>query len=443
MKPFQCEVCFKAYTQFSNLCRHKRMHSNCQMRIKCHKCTQSFNTVTSLSKHKRFCDSTSPSTVGGPNGGAAAAQEQQQQQQQKSGSSGAHPGSHRQHREREREHENDRRPEVPPSSLHSQTLSGLLGQSPASLQPPHQHHMLGSPVLPSASSLAQAQLRQQAAAAAAAAAHQHQLHSHQSPSAAAGPSAMSTPHNPFVLFPGAPPFTFPPVFSRYPGLFPPNAAHVPAFPMLFPQPPPFDLNGMSNAPHNATAHPDADRRSSPPPPMPHLLPSAAAMHHLSTAELHNYQTSVAAASTTASAHNDQRTHKVSPSPAEEASDATRPSPARPLAKQSSSSLSSAASSSSYLRNNTASPTRSLSVESRKSMDCTPSGRSFASIVDFGLSLKRERDDGDGMKVDEVQPKQELDGESQDEEHRPKSRKRNFDDEMDEKKVGLGDNLCAI
>ncbi|XP_037958208.1 transcription factor hamlet [Teleopsis dalmanni] len=59
VKPFQCEVCFKAYTQFSNLCRHKRMHADCRMQIKCNKCGQSFSTVTSLSKHKRFCDSTS------------------------------------------------------------------------------------------------------------------------------------------------------------------------------------------------------------------------------------------------------------------------------------------------------------------------------------------------------------------------------------------------
>ncbi|XP_031634878.1 histone-lysine N-methyltransferase PRDM16-like isoform X2 [Contarinia nasturtii] len=59
VKPFQCEVCFKAYTQFSNLCRHKRMHADCRMQIKCQKCTQSFSTVTSLSKHKRFCDTTS------------------------------------------------------------------------------------------------------------------------------------------------------------------------------------------------------------------------------------------------------------------------------------------------------------------------------------------------------------------------------------------------
>ncbi|XP_068969932.1 transcription factor hamlet-like isoform X5 [Bombus flavifrons] len=60
VKPFQCEVCFKAYTQFSNLCRHKRMHADCRMQIKCVKCGQSFSTVTSLSKHKRFCDSTPP-----------------------------------------------------------------------------------------------------------------------------------------------------------------------------------------------------------------------------------------------------------------------------------------------------------------------------------------------------------------------------------------------
>ncbi|KAL5280783.1 MECOM family protein [Megaselia abdita] len=58
IKPFQCEVCLKAYTQFSNLCRHKRMHADCRVQIKCTKCGQNFSTVTSLSKHKRFCDST-------------------------------------------------------------------------------------------------------------------------------------------------------------------------------------------------------------------------------------------------------------------------------------------------------------------------------------------------------------------------------------------------
>ncbi|XP_016946033.4 transcription factor hamlet isoform X2 [Drosophila suzukii] len=60
IKPFACEVCAKAYTQFSNLCRHKRMHATCRMQIKCDKCNQSFSTLTSLTKHKKFCDSTSP-----------------------------------------------------------------------------------------------------------------------------------------------------------------------------------------------------------------------------------------------------------------------------------------------------------------------------------------------------------------------------------------------
>lgn len=76
VKPFQCEVCFKAYTQFSNLCRHKRMHADCRMQIKCNKCGQSFSTVTSLSKHKRFCDST------GAGGNLSSNQQSQQQSQQ-------------------------------------------------------------------------------------------------------------------------------------------------------------------------------------------------------------------------------------------------------------------------------------------------------------------------------------------------------------------------
>ena len=67
VKPFQCEVCFKAYTQFSNLCRHKRMHADCRLQIKCNKCGQAFSTVTSLAKHKRFCD-TAPSLGVPPHG---------------------------------------------------------------------------------------------------------------------------------------------------------------------------------------------------------------------------------------------------------------------------------------------------------------------------------------------------------------------------------------
>ena len=56
VKPFQCEVCMKAYTQFSNLCRHKRMHADCRQQVRCSECGQHFSTVTSLSKHRRFCE---------------------------------------------------------------------------------------------------------------------------------------------------------------------------------------------------------------------------------------------------------------------------------------------------------------------------------------------------------------------------------------------------
>ncbi|XP_071945496.1 histone-lysine N-methyltransferase MECOM-like isoform X2 [Antedon mediterranea] len=55
IKPFTCEVCLKSYTQFSNLCRHKRMHIDCRTRLKCMGCGQVFSTVTSLNKHRRFC----------------------------------------------------------------------------------------------------------------------------------------------------------------------------------------------------------------------------------------------------------------------------------------------------------------------------------------------------------------------------------------------------
>uniref|UniRef100_T1KMW3 C2H2-type domain-containing protein n=1 Tax=Tetranychus urticae TaxID=32264 RepID=T1KMW3_TETUR len=55
-KPFRCEVCSKSYTQFSNLCRHRRMQANCRSQIKCTKCGQAFSTVTALSKHKKFCE---------------------------------------------------------------------------------------------------------------------------------------------------------------------------------------------------------------------------------------------------------------------------------------------------------------------------------------------------------------------------------------------------
>lgn len=48
------------------------MHATCRMQIKCHKCGQAFSTVTSLSKHRRFCDSTPSPFL------ALAAQQRQQ-----------------------------------------------------------------------------------------------------------------------------------------------------------------------------------------------------------------------------------------------------------------------------------------------------------------------------------------------------------------------------
>ncbi|KAB7506330.1 PR domain zinc finger protein 16 [Armadillidium nasatum] len=54
VKPFQCEVCYKAYTQFSNLCRHKRMHEGCRLQIKCHKCGQAFFYCNIFSKTQKI-----------------------------------------------------------------------------------------------------------------------------------------------------------------------------------------------------------------------------------------------------------------------------------------------------------------------------------------------------------------------------------------------------
>eukprot|EP00096_Caligus_rogercresseyi_P010168 TRINITY_DN3608_c0_g1_i1.p1 TRINITY_DN3608_c0_g1~~TRINITY_DN3608_c0_g1_i1.p1 ORF type:complete len:348 (+),score=100.94 TRINITY_DN3608_c0_g1_i1:2-1045(+) len=47
------------------------MHANCRMQIKCTKCNLAFSTVTSLSKHRRFCDSkgSSPLSNSGMSGG--------------------------------------------------------------------------------------------------------------------------------------------------------------------------------------------------------------------------------------------------------------------------------------------------------------------------------------------------------------------------------------
>ncbi|XP_028849162.1 histone-lysine N-methyltransferase PRDM16 isoform X3 [Denticeps clupeoides] len=59
------EVCHKSYTQFSNLCRHKRMHADCRTQIKCKDCGQMFSTTSSLNKHRRFCEGKNHYASGG------------------------------------------------------------------------------------------------------------------------------------------------------------------------------------------------------------------------------------------------------------------------------------------------------------------------------------------------------------------------------------------
>ena len=55
VKPFQCEVCMKAYTQFSNLCRHKRMHLDCRQGTKCSNCSKVFASKAAFLKHHELC----------------------------------------------------------------------------------------------------------------------------------------------------------------------------------------------------------------------------------------------------------------------------------------------------------------------------------------------------------------------------------------------------
>lgn len=62
---FLGEVCHKSYTQFSNLCRHKRMHADCRTQIKCKDCGQMFSTTSSLNKHRRFCEGKNHYNPGG------------------------------------------------------------------------------------------------------------------------------------------------------------------------------------------------------------------------------------------------------------------------------------------------------------------------------------------------------------------------------------------
>lgn len=66
VKPFVCQICSKSYTQFSNLCRHKRMHSDdgakaptataaATVPIKCPACTHSLPGSQAFIKHQRIC----------------------------------------------------------------------------------------------------------------------------------------------------------------------------------------------------------------------------------------------------------------------------------------------------------------------------------------------------------------------------------------------------
>lgn len=55
VKPYMCDQCPKAYTQFSNLCRHKRSHYTYENNFICRFCHLSFESVLELDKHKFNC----------------------------------------------------------------------------------------------------------------------------------------------------------------------------------------------------------------------------------------------------------------------------------------------------------------------------------------------------------------------------------------------------
>uniref|UniRef100_A0A0N4YZ42 C2H2-type domain-containing protein n=1 Tax=Nippostrongylus brasiliensis TaxID=27835 RepID=A0A0N4YZ42_NIPBR len=52
-KPFRCHICNKAYTQFSNLCRHRRVHLD---GWQCPICQQSLHSHSALVKHRPLCE---------------------------------------------------------------------------------------------------------------------------------------------------------------------------------------------------------------------------------------------------------------------------------------------------------------------------------------------------------------------------------------------------
>ena len=63
-KPFRCDVCRKSYTQFSNLCRHRRMRAACRRRLICDLCGASLPTAASLARHRRLqCRPDAPPSI--------------------------------------------------------------------------------------------------------------------------------------------------------------------------------------------------------------------------------------------------------------------------------------------------------------------------------------------------------------------------------------------
>ncbi|CAF1168700.1 unnamed protein product [Rotaria sordida] len=54
--------CTKSYTQFSNLCRHKRSHANVKTQIECKDCGQGFQSHIALNKHRSSCKERNVST---------------------------------------------------------------------------------------------------------------------------------------------------------------------------------------------------------------------------------------------------------------------------------------------------------------------------------------------------------------------------------------------
>ena len=232
---FYAQVCLKAYTQFSNLCRHKRMHANCRMQIKCSKCGQAFSTVTSLSKHRRFCDST-PSPY-------LALAAQQHQQQSKSPIVGRPLPPERSPIRSKLEHTNGLfKPAAPvaapgnpatlprPPPLIPGTAAAVAaaaaaasagnphqprlpmpGGVPPSLSPFYQSLLSAGAANPYAHFLQQAQ---QAAAAAAVAANAASNEGRGTPTGPEPAATPATPASPFALFQNNPHLLFPNVLQR-------------------------------------------------------------------------------------------------------------------------------------------------------------------------------------------------------------------------------------